>query len=310
MRAALLDPAMESKNIGDMVINDAVRSSLKGTLKIETTLPTQRAMTHAELTMARDSDIAIVGGTNLLSSNMPWYRQWKIGPRSVPALKNKVVLMGVGWWQYQDAPNRYTSWLLGQVLSREAVHSVRDEYTRQKIAKLGFDVLNTACPTMWNHPFLPGATTRPSRCVLTLTDYNRDPVEDQWLLDEVRKRYTRVSIWPQSVRDARYATQLQGDFSVLKPTLNSYNEYLDGQETDYIGTRLHGGIRAMQRGHWGLIVAVDNRAIEIGRDTGLPVLKRGDRRSILQAIDNRVAAKVDVPLANAASWKAQFSSGS
>lgn len=55
-----------------------------------------------------------------------------------------------GWYQYQDEPTGYTKRILKTLLDGQYLHAVRDEYTRQRLLKLGItNVLNTACPTMW-----------------------------------------------------------------------------------------------------------------------------------------------------------------
>ncbi|MGG6380036.1 polysaccharide pyruvyl transferase family protein [Paenarthrobacter sp. NEAU-H11] len=303
----LLDPSISSANVGDQIIQESVLRGLDGLLEVSGSLPTQRRLSAAERRTARTSKLAIVGGTNLLSSNMPWYQQWKVGPLTAPLLRNKVILMGVGWWQYQAEPNAYTSWLLNQVLSKDHVHSVRDEYTMERLQKMGFNVLNTACPTMWHLSTMSASPARSETCIVTLTDYNKNVEEDQWLLDEVSKYYKRVVVWPQAVRDAAYAKQLNGAFELITPDLNAYDKLLISTDADYIGTRLHGGIRAFQRGHWGLIVAVDNRALEIGRDTMLPVHARGQRDEIAESIKRRASRSISLPTNAINEWKSQFS---
>lgn len=305
MRTILLDPSISSSNIGDQIIQQSVKKGLSGVLDLQKGLPTQRKMNATERKVALQSDLAIIGGTNLLSSNMPWYQQWKIGPRTSSALKNKVVLMGVGWWQYQDEPNSYTKWILDRVLSKDHVHSVRDEYTMVRLQKLGFEVINTACPTMWHLVGMNPSEARPKTCIVTLTDYNKDVAEDQWLLDEVSKYYEDVVVWPQARRDASYARQLSGPFRLAEPSLQAYDQILS-QDADYVGTRLHGGIRAFQRRHWGMIIAVDNRALEIGRDTHLPVHARGEREEIANSIKQRAGVAISLPKEAIDSWKKQF----
>ena len=304
----LLDPSIASTNVGDQIIRQKVDAALAHRLPIAAALPTQRRLSRAQREVARKADLAIVGGTNLLSSNMPFYQQWKLDPGSIRALRGKVVLLGVGWWQYQEEPNAYTRWVLGQVLSRDYVHSVRDEYTKTKLENLGFEALNTACPTMWGlRNVTAGVTGRPSTVVVTLTDYNKDRVEDPWLIDLLHRYYGRVVVWPQAVRDAAYASELgvHGDMTV--PTLEAFDALLSGPEpVDYIGTRLHGGIRAFDRGAWGLIVAVDNRALEIGKDTGLPVHARGDRESIEASVEARLTRRIDLPQTDIDAWRGQF----
>ncbi len=306
LEAVLLDPSINSQNIGDSIIRESVTYHLDTIMRINQSLPTQTRMTLRQASIAARHQLAIVGGTNLLSSNMPWYRQWKLDRRSRTALKGKVVLMGVGWWQYQKSPNAYTRAMLRSVLSDEWTHSVRDNYTKHKLTDLGLQVVNTACPTMWGLKKIAPSQHTPDSCVVTLTNYNRDRSEDQWLIDEATKYYKNVVVWPQSVHDATYAKELKGKFKILSPTLNAYQTFLDSQSVDYVGTRLHGGVRAFQSNQWGVIVAVDNRAIEIGRDTGLPVFQRGDRAVIRNALHQRKSVDLHLPHDEIIAWRDQF----
>ena len=56
-------------------------------------------------------------------------------------------------------------------------------------------------------------------------------------------------------------------FITLKNSIKQYN-------IEYIGTRLHGGIRALQHGRRTMIIAVDGRAMEKKKDIHLPVVDR------------------------------------
>ena len=100
--------------------------------------------------LIKKSDYSIIGGSNLLSSNMNEYNQWKINLFDSFYLSN-IILMGVGWWQYQKRPNLYTKFLMKTVLSKTLLHSVRDSYAESKLKELGIEnVINTGCPTMWD----------------------------------------------------------------------------------------------------------------------------------------------------------------
>ena len=48
------------------------------------------------------------------------------------------------------------------------------------------------------------------------------------------------------------------------------------KELDYVGTRLHAGVRAMQKGRRSIILSIDNRAREMGKDYNLNVIERND----------------------------------
>ena len=47
----------------------------------------------------------------------------------LPLRLRDLILLAVGWWQYQDGINDYTRLLLGRILHRTRLHSVRDAYT-------------------------------------------------------------------------------------------------------------------------------------------------------------------------------------
>lgn len=307
-RVALLDPSINSANVGDQIIRRAVDRELASIAPLGASLPTQTRMSRAHALEAAAADYAIVGGTNLLSSNMPWYMQWKLDPRSIRALHRKAVLMGVGWWQYQGEPNAFTRSLLRRVLATDVTHSVRDSYTQRRLADLGFDVINTACPTMWELPDEPPVGDRPGTVVLTLTDYNKDVSEDKWLIETVSRYYEEVVIWPQSSRDVDYAKSLDSRATLADTGLAAYDDLL-ARGVDYVGTRLHGGVYALSKGSWSFISAVDNRAVEIGKDTNLPVARRGERDNIHAAIQARSGPSLTLPRENIERWRNQLRAG-
>src|ERR1700676_2102603 len=114
-RVCLLDPSITSRdgalpgNLGDLIIRQAVVRELTEMLPgfDWVSVPSQMPLTEDELELAAASDLLIVGGTNLLSSHMQQYQQWHISPAEAARL-GRVVLMGAGWWQYQDEPDAYT----------------------------------------------------------------------------------------------------------------------------------------------------------------------------------------------------------
>lgn len=76
-----------------------------------------------------------------------------------------------------------------------------------------------------------------------------------------------------------------------------------------IGTRLHGGIHALNKEKRSLTIAVDNRAVEISRDTGLPVVKQENVKQELEhMICNSWKTEIRFPLENIGKWKKQFES--
>ena len=71
------------------------------------------------------------------------------------------------------------------------------------------------------------------------------------------------------------------------------------EQRDFVGTRLHAGIHAMQAGQSGVILAVDNRASEIGTSTGMSVVGRDDLDGLSAILDgSRPVHPPQLPVAN------------
>lgn len=314
----LLDTGIGSRNMGDHIIVDSIRRHLRRAFPqaIFVTVPTHEYLGTESLKLLDSSDVRLVCGTNLLASHMDEYKQWKIGGTEFAALRD-VTLMGCGWWQYQEAPNAYTELLLGTILSDERVHSVRDSYTAAKLTAMGGKkVLNTTCPTLWS--LTPEHVAQiPDRLgrdvVTTLTDYKADPEVDRFMLDHLAARYRHVYVWIQGTGDFSYLKRLCANapiasLRVVPATLEAYDMLLaSGLDLDYIGTRLHAGVRALQHGRRSLILAVDNRAREISADTQLPCIFREHAREQLEAAVTTASARaIRLPVQAIQSWLGQF----
>ncbi len=92
----------------------------------------------------------------------------------------------------------------------------------------------------------------------------------------------------------------------ISPNLHSLNETLSLKDIDYIGTRLHAGIRALQYKKRTLILAVDNRAAEISKDINLPVIDREKVDQIESWINSSYKTEIKLPEQNIERWKKQF----
>jgi len=201
--------------------------------------------------------------------------------------------------------------LLKRILSRRYQHSVRDEYSRQQLLGAGVNnVINTACVTMWELTAEHCARIpkqRAPRVVTTLTGYNANPAADRAVIDTLLKHYEEVVLWVQQPEDFAYGVALSnGRLKLISPNLNAFTTFLRDNDVDYVGSRLHGGIRALQTGKRTLILAVDNRAVEISRDTNLPVALREDLGAINHWINVPAATTIRLPLQAINDWKQQF----
>lgn len=313
MHIALFNPWIASSNSGDQIIYEAVFKI------ISTILPeahiinfqTQDIVSNYSIRLANDCHLRIVGGTNLLSSNMLKYKQWKINVIQSLLLK-PVILMGVGWWQYQSNPDFYTKTILKNILSKDFLHSVRDNYTAEKLRSIGFsNVVNTGCPTMWgltskHCESIP--VSKSNKAIVTITDYKPNYQLDREFLLCIVNNYQEVFLWPQGMNDVHYFHSLGIDGITILPHSIKYfdDHFSDINKPDFIGTRLHAGIRALQHQARALIIAVDNRAIEISKDTGLHVVNRGNNEAVEAWIKSPVPTRIVLNLNEINKWKSQF----
>ena len=126
-RVVLLDTAVASTNLGDQIIMEAVRAGLEDVLggAIVASVASHDRMGPKGRRLVRDADAVIAGGSNLISSRM-WFRSvWRLGPRDA-FLGMNTILMGIGWYQFQNKPDPYSRWLLKRVLHPAVTHSVRE----------------------------------------------------------------------------------------------------------------------------------------------------------------------------------------
>jgi polysaccharide pyruvyl transferase WcaK-like protein len=246
---------------------------------------------------------------------MDGYFQWDLTLANALRVR-RAVLMGCGWWRDQGRANRYTRVLLASVLHWRFRHSVRDSQARAQLEAINpgplrlLRPLNTGCPTMWS--FLDQhqvtcRTTKADAALVMLTDYDRDPAADRALLQLLAENYSSVAFWPQGRDDLAYARELGFEGLVLERSLAALDRFLaDHPLLDYVGTRLHGGIRCLKAGARCLILTIDNRARTIAHDTGLPTAARGDRPALQSWIGGAPAAQLTLPAEAIQSWRRQF----
>lgn len=309
----LFDTGLHTQNTGDHIIMENCELHLSSVLELKDAI---HISTHQipEAEKKRDGKYKIVCGTNILSCNMRSYGLWKL-PRHLKGYYG-ITLMGVGFDSYNTKSDLYSRLLFRYMLSPEGMHSVRDSHSEKAMKLMGIrNVLNTGCPTMWNlTPEHCAAipTTKASKVVCTITDYSRDAQNDKAMLDILLENYDKVYLWLQGQNDLAYVRELGYEemLELVDSTLEAYDAILAMDDLDYVGTRLHAGIRALSKGHRSLIISIDNRAECIGADTGLPILRREDISSMLgNRIKSEIETRIALPLENISRWKAQFYRG-
>ena len=128
------------------------------------------------------------------------------------------------------------------------------------------------------------------------------------MLQILQKHYSNLFFFQQGTKDLDYLqdiTDISG-FYVIPPSLAAYDALLDEKHPDFIGTRLHGGIRALQHSCRALIIGIDNRAIELSKDINLPVIMINDIPKIEQALTDGWEIAPHIPHDNIRKWKQQF----
>ena len=308
----LLDTSVSSTNVGDEIIMEAVRNQLRPVLANDyvNRVASHETMSAKSRRMIAKSDCVIAGGSNLLSSHAGFRSVWKLSPLDA-GLGPKFVMMGVGWYHDQGAPDPYAAWLFRSMFSRDRLHSVRDGYSKKKLEGLGFtNVLNTGCPTLWELPDdinerTPAAKAR--NVVTTLNTYMKDRDADTALLTLLQAKYEQVFAWVQTYADQDYLKSLFPSIKLIAPNLPAYDAVLTGDlDLDYVGNRLHAGIRALQKGRRTIIIEIDNRAREMGRDFNLPTVARDDFDSLQSMIDTARPMRIALPAAEIARWLDQW----
>lgn len=308
---SIFDTAIANYNSGNQIIMDAINSH------IDKMFPNQHIIRLPVEDISKNarkycnlSAFSFVGGTNILNGNINNYRQWDLTLHNILILK-KCILIGCGWFQYENKSiSKYTKWAYKRILHPNFIHSVRDEYTKNKLEKIGIKAINTGCPTLWDlNPALPGINGRmkSKNCVIALTDYNQNPERDLKLFEIINNNYTNVFLFPQGTGDINYIQNLgiSDKIKVLRPRLTEFNQILS-EGTDYIGTRLHAGIRAIQLEQRSTIIGIDNRALEMGRDFNLPVLHEESLDSLSSIVNNSFNITLNIPKNNISDWKKQF----
>lgn len=320
MRKILYEnPGIGTFNLGDQIISESAKTQLNPlfmedfVVEVSTRLPLNfyfgRRFKHF--------DVKLVLGSNILNPN-PTYgyrKQWAISYLT-SSMWGPAVMVGTGWSTYSERISSGQIRLWRSILHDSLLHAVRDTYTLEKLNSIGFkNVIYTACPTMWSLTpehcrLIP--TEKAKHVVFTLTDYRPDEEKDRTLAQTLTSLYDNVYFWPQGLHDLDYFRRILPEscirrIMVLPPSLAAYDNLLEGlPELEFVGTRLHGGIRALQKGKRALIISVDNRAMEIHRDVNIPVLEREKINQLDLVLSSDLRYELSMPWQSIEQWKKQF----
>jgi peptidoglycan/xylan/chitin deacetylase (PgdA/CDA1 family)/2-polyprenyl-3-methyl-5-hydroxy-6-metoxy-1,4-benzoquinol methylase len=308
---SIFDTTVCDNNLGNQIIMDSVNKYLHQIFPSDffIKLPYLDNIGDEAIKYIRESKYIFLGGTNALSSEMENYKQIGIDHNNYNQIKN-IILTGVGWWQYQGAISDCTREILNNCLHTNLYHSVRDSYTKNKLSTIGINnVLVTGCPTLWQLTEKHCQQIKKDKSenvLLTFTNYSQDK-SDLELLNILKSSYKNIFVWIQGPEDLEYARNFGTKLNILPPNLESLDKLLCSDiDLDYIGTRCHAGIRAMQFMRRSIIIGVDNRAIEMQKDFNLPVVLRTDLSTLPEIINSKFETRLNLPFDKIRQWIGQF----
>lgn len=275
----------------------------------------QQTMRNPRYRFVREADYKFICGTNIINNKMyiPW-PFWNINLFNCHCYQN-AVLVGVGVSGFPKDDDRisvYSRALFSSFLSRKYKHSVRDERTKRIIEDIcgKGSVINTGCPTLWGltkeHCQMIPEKKAPN-VVFTLTDYSLKKEADEALINTLLENYKTVYYWPQGTKDMAYYNSLSNTerIKIVSPSVSAYSDLLSELDIDYVGTRLHAGIYAMQHKIRSIILVVDNRAADMAETYNLNTISRDDP-DLAQHINSAFTTDVNINLDNIEAWKSQF----
>ena len=304
----IIDTAINSNNLGDEIIMYYVEHGLKEMISFDQCyhVASHSYPSEQDIEKMQQAKYVIVCGTNILSPQMELYSGWKFDKKMIHL--DNVILVGVGWWGYK-LPSMYSKFVYRNILSKTAIHSTRDEETAAMLQSIGINnVMNTNCLTMWGLDeicrFVPNKKC--DRVVFTVTAVMHDPESDKLMVRILQEKYKELYFWPQGETDLEYLKNIcdTSSITILDRTLKAYTDLLSAENIDYVGSRLHGGIHALHHNRRTIIIAVDNRAAEMSRDTNLPVIKSEEIASQLpKMIDSEWKTEITLNRQTAEQWK-------
>lgn len=316
----MLDTSVGSQNKGDEIIMECVRKELNFLLEdnFEYTLPTHVSPFHwyqvwrnsRRVRSYADCPLKFVGGTNILAKNMrTHYPQWNINLWNCKPLAGSILVgAGAGAGEHTDW---YTTKLYRKVLSHDFYHSCRDERTKLYVEQeLGLKAINTGCVTMWmlTPDFCKEIPkTKSQRVVFTLTAGDFDE-RDQILIDTLNSCYDEIYFWPQGVYDYEFLHKYNNikNINIIPASKQAYDVFLTNNDTDYVGTRLHGGVYAMRHKRRSIIIAIDERAREINKANNLNCIEKDRINDLQQYIFSNIETNVKMNYDSITLWRQQF----
>ena len=320
----LFDPSIRSLNLGDHIIMDSAEKQLANitrgrfTLKCATHAPAvtfyQNTRRNPRMRFYDEAKYKFVCGSNLLWKRMFIPRPtFNINPFNCMPYEG-CILFGVGTDSGKKPLDGYTKRLYRKILSRDFIHSTRDDRTKAMVESLGLRAINTGCPTMWG--FTPEfcstvPTGKASNVIFTITDYSRDVEHDKTMIQILKRNYATVSMWLQGAFDEEYLDELgeRDGIRLIGPSVEAFDKALRNDDVEYVGTRLHAGMYALQHRVRCTIITVDERVRSMRERYGINCIERDEVDDLEQLINSQIQTNMNIDEDAIARWREQFEEG-
>lgn len=305
----IFDTAIGTSNLGDEIIFESVLNEMREVLDNNFTLRLGTHITNFTLQqMIRknmkvkhflSADWKLICGTNLIAQKRigKINNQWQIPLSNIPVYKNSI-LVGAGTTDYTLTMDPLAKWLYRSVLSKEYKHSVRDEHTKALLSQIGIESINTGCPTLWDlTEDLCSRIPRKKACnaIISLSGYSSqtDKEMDLRFLQIMEKNYRKLWFWVQTTEDEKYIQSL--GFSNYEPiySLKAFRDIASSKKPDYVGTRLHGGVYALNNGCRSIVIGIDHRATGFQKSNNLKVIQRTE---IADQLEEMIQSEFDTEI--------------
>ena len=252
----------------------------------------------------------MLSGANPLNLNywpLATFNQWAVGFLDIFYIRD-IILFGVGTVTPRSLSFKskiakiYSKYFWRKILNKEFTHAVRDKESVELLNILGLkNVKNLGCPSMWKltHNHIRYIPKNKSDIVVTTLNSKYPSKEDFLLIKILSEKYREIYFWPQGYTDICYFKKIVQKMNIpmklIPPNLRAYDEFLDTYDVDYVGLRVHGGIRALQHKKRTLIIAIDHRALSWYRDFGLPAISRSKISILQDIIDQPLHVDLRIP---------------
>ncbi len=321
-RIILFDTSIATENLGDEIIMESAERELAPAIHDDfiyhlpthlVPVPVLHQPTSGKRKLCDNADLKFVCGTNLF-----WADMRHMNPLLNANIFNArpfkdSVLFGVGIDADRCAKGLdfYSRHLWEKILSKDYVHSVRDDRAAEFLHGMGLKAINTGCPTLWQltpEHCAKIPRKKADKVVFTLSNTGGIYLDnDQKLIDLLLRSYKEVWFFAQTYDSYKrmLGYEHSGDVRLIPAGLEGCRKFYRENEADYVGTRLHGGIFAMQQGKRAIILKVDHRADDFAK-FGVIQIDQFDLSAVEERIYSEFTTEIKVDYRKITDWISQF----